>query len=269
MKWQHFGPGQWPDSAAQLGMPDAAFTILTDARPRPSLHKDDEGMSIVLRAINFNDDGEPHEMVSLRCYLTETTLATFSLHELKSVNEARANLATLDNSDEIFIELVQNIHEKIHAYVNDLENHVDDLEESPSCDAHFSKDLMARCAYLRRFAKPQHDVLSALLKSERFAALQQLHNRSLRDLEALELVRERLGLLISEAHIHSNEKLNQRMYLLTIVTVVFASASLLAGLFGMNVGGMPLQDKWGFILTSLLIAAMSTAIGVAVYRKLK
>ena len=48
---------------------------------------------------------------------------------------------------------------------------------------------------------------------------------------------------------HRNEQTNRTLFVLTLVTVLALPINLIAGLFGMNVGGIPLaQHPYGFFL---------------------
>lgn len=66
---------------------------------------------------------------------------------------------------------------------------------------------------------------------------------------------ERVKLLQEELAAQVNEQTNRTLYVLTLVTVLALPVNLVAGLFGMNVGGIPFtQGAYGFFLiVSLLI----------------
>ena len=60
---------------------------------------------------------------------------------------------------------------------------------------------------------------------------------------------ERLKQLQEELAALVNEQTNRTLFLLTVVTVLALPINLMAGLFGMNVGGIPLaQHRYGFFL---------------------
>jgi zinc transporter len=73
-------------------------------------------------------------------------------------------------------------------------------------------------------------------------------------------LRDRAQLLQEEITIKTGEQTNRNLHVLAIVTTIFLPASLIAGIFGMNFGGLPLvSDKSGF-LWSLAILAGATGI---------
>lgn len=52
------------------------------------------------------------------------------------------------------------------------------------------------------------------------------------------------------------DQTNRNLQQLTIVTTVFLPAGVISSIFGMNVGGLPLeQDRSGFVVTMLLLGA--------------
>jgi zinc transporter len=75
-------------------------------------------------------------------------------------------------------------------------------------------------------------------------------------------LQERIKLLQEEIAAQVNEQNSRSLYVLTIVTVLALPINILAGLFGMNVGGVPLAQNpsgfWivvGIVLTFTLVAA--------------
>jgi zinc transporter len=60
---------------------------------------------------------------------------------------------------------------------------------------------------------------------------------------------ERVKQLQEELAAFANEQTNRTLFVLTVVTVLALPINLVAGLFGMNVGGIPLaQHPYGFFL---------------------
>ena len=81
----------------------------------------------------------------------------------------------------------------------------------------------------------------------------------LSDLAALQ---ERIKLLQEEIAARVNEDNARSLYLLTIVTVMALPINLIAGLLGMNVGGIPLADeRHGFWIALGLVVAFTTVAG--------
>ena len=74
-------------------------------------------------------------------------------------------------------------------------------------------------------------------------------------------LRDRSRLLQEEIMLKGSEQTNRSLHVLAIVTTVFLPASLVAGLFGVNVGGLPLAgDPSGFLWVIGIIAAASALV---------
>lgn len=72
--------------------------------------------------------------------------------------------------------------------------------------------------------------------------------------ERVKLLQEELGALI-------NEETSRTLFLLTMVTVIALPINLVAGLFGMNVGGIPLSGaSHGFLLIVGVLAAFTALL---------
>jgi zinc transporter len=87
----------------------------------------------------------------------------------------------------------------------------------------------------------------------------------LRDMQSLQ---ERIKLLQEEIAASVNEDNNRSLFLLTIVTVLALPINILAGLFGMNVGGIPLaDDSHGFWILLALVMGFTVGAGWIALRR--
>ncbi|MEJ2792799.1 transporter [Iodobacter sp. LRB] len=104
-----------------------------------------------------------------------------------------------------------------------------------------------------------HDVQDLRQSTEEFSAV-------LSDIAALV---ERIKLLQEEIAAKVNEQTNRSIYILTVVTVLALPVNIIAGLMGMNVGGIPLaQHPHGFwIIVSIIILILILAAAWAFRKK--
>jgi zinc transporter len=73
---------------------------------------------------------------------------------------------------------------------------------------------------------------------------------------------ERVKLLQEELAAQINEQTNRTLFILTVVTVLALPINLIAGLFGMNVGGIPLAEhRHGFQMVVLPLLALTLFLG--------
>ena len=87
----------------------------------------------------------------------------------------------------------------------------------------------------------------------------------LRDLAAQQ---ERIKLLQEEIAAQVGEQTNRSLVTLTVVTVLALPINISAGLFGMNVGGIPLADNpHGFWLVALALLVFTALAGWLAFRR--
>jgi zinc transporter len=79
--------------------------------------------------------------------------------------------------------------------------------------------------------------------------------------ERIKALQEEIAALVNEAN-------NRSLYVLTIVTVLALPINIIAGLLGMNVGGVPLaDDKEGFWIIAAIVAIFTLVAGYWALRK--
>ena len=82
------------------------------------------------------------------------------------------------------------------------------------------------------------------------------------------MLQERIKLLQEEIAAQVNESNNRSLFVLTIVTVLALPINIVAGLFGMNVGGEPLaQHEHGFWIVLGLVMTFTALAGWLVIRR--
>lgn len=86
------------------------------------------------------------------------------------------------------------------------------------------------------------------------------------DLQALQ---ERAHALQDELSARQTDETNKRLTMLSVVSTLLMPPTLVSGIYGMNVEGLPFKDQpWAFGLTVFLLAA-SVAGGLLVLRRMK
>jgi zinc transporter len=104
----------------------------------------------------------------------------------------------------------------------------------------------------------EHDLDELRQATEEFSLV-------LRDLAALQ---ERIKLLQEEMAARVGEQTNRSVFTLTVVTVLALPINITAGLFGMNVGGIPLAESaHGFLVVVLIVALFTLAAGWWSFRR--
>ncbi len=79
---------------------------------------------------------------------------------------------------------------------------------------------------------------------------------------------ERIKLLQEEVAAQLSEQTNRSLFTLTVVTVLALPINIVAGLLGMNVGGIPLADApHGFAVIVALVIAFTALAAWWAFRK--
>jgi zinc transporter len=220
-------------------------------------------------------------MVSIRLWVEPGRIVSVRQRRLMSVDDLRASLAQgagpVDEGDF----LVQ-LAERLVARMVDVINDVDDAVDAVQAEVLRSGSVRLRSELtrlrheiiaLRRYLAPQRDALLRLgqvrpawLHEEHQLLLREQADRVTRFVEDLDAARDRAAVTQEELGNRLSEQMNTRMYVLSLVAAVFLPLGFLTGLFGINVGGMPLaEDPWGFWEVSGLLATI-TAIQVLLFR---
>jgi zinc transporter len=122
---------------------------------------------------------------------------------------------------------------------------------------------------LRRYIAPQRDAI-ARMAIERVPWIDALAGQRLREagdritryVEDLDAGRERAAIVQDELTTRLTEQMNRNMYLLSIFAGIFLPLSLIVGLLGINVGGIP-GGEWPWAFTA--VALGTAAIGIVEY----
>jgi zinc transporter len=104
----------------------------------------------------------------------------------------------------------------------------------------------------------EHDTQELRQSSEEFSV-------TIQDMTGLQ---ERIKLLQEEIAARIGEQTNRSVFVLTAVTVLALPINMIAGLFGMNVGGVPLaQHSNGFWIVVAFVVAFTAMAGWVAFRK--
>ncbi len=265
LSWLHEDSGLEPVIVAQL----------CAGETRPRVVANEHGMLLLLRGINMNPGAQPDDMVTVRIWLEHNRIVTTVRRSLLAISDVYEAIGQGDGprtSGEFLIMLAERLAERIGDAVDNIESNLDGLEEALASDltkatlAGFSA-LRRQAAAIRRYLAPQRDALERLyrehgpvLTGEENRLLREEADRMTRALEDIDLVRERATVLQEEYMSRLAHEQNARIYVLSVVAVIFLPLSFLTGLLGMNVAGLPgTENPAGFTIS----AAVMISVGIA------
>ena len=266
--WLHFDYSQAgvEESLLALDLPPWVVESLVrvDTRPRTAIVG--SGVLILLRGINMNPGADPEDMVSLRLWLQPGRLISVRQRRLFAVQDVSAEISRGTGPDSVpslLVAIVERMADRIKDFVDSIEDRVaefeDQVEESRPEEIRAKvSEARRQTAVVRRFISPQRDALDALyrdsagiLSQNQTFMIREQADRIARDLEDLDLVRERSLVINEELLNRIAQEQNNRMYVLSIIAAVFLPITFITGLFGMNVAGLPgVEDKSAFLIVT-------------------
>jgi len=288
--WRHWdrtdaGVRAWAGSAGS-GIPEAAGAALVADETRPRVEQfgvegQGGGTLINLRGANLNE-GVDEQTVALRGWVEGGRLETFERYPIMAARDvaAQAGGETLTVGN-VVSRLAATLIERLEPMVDDLDDRLYVLEDQAiDPDAYMDRRELSRVhrevISLRRYLAPQREAIVRLAKGEGLpfekadvTRSKEASNHLARLVEDLDAAHERAQSARSEAGAQLEEASNRKLYLFTLVTIVFLPLSFLTGVFGMNVGGLPWTDTArGFVYAVGLMAVMGVGAGlVMVWRR--
>lgn len=265
MVWLHFNQADgrardWISTCRIL--PDAAKTLLLGTDSHMRIEVCGDGLSGVVGDLHHEFNEKSEHLGVLRLYLDNKHLISLRRHPLTAVDKLRQSInkgLRIERPVAFIAQFLHHVTDTLSDLLIELATNVDDLEEDVLAGRiHEQMPELARvrriAVRLRRHMVPQQHALIGLLS--RLPAWIEEHDAlalrtAIERLGALghdlELVQERARLLGDQLSGRLMEATNRNLYMLSIVTTIFLPMTLVTGLFGMNLGGLPgQQDPMGF-----------------------
>lgn len=275
LHWDRSHPAAQAWLRGQSGLNDFACDVLLEENTRPRvLALPNEELLLFLRGVNLNPDSAPEDMISLRVFADARRVISLRLRPLRST-EAVIRLL-MDGkgpktASEVLVYLADSMTDRVDDLVVQLTECVDQEEERLELDERYGPEhdsmlsLRRRAASLRRFLLPQREIYAQLTRNRLSWFVEddadywnELSNKLVRYLEELDLVRERIDLVLESERRRLSERMNRTMYIFGIITGFFLPMTFLTGLLGVNVGGIPgAQSPYGFAIACLLIGLIA------------
>lgn len=242
---------------------------LVSEETRPRVVKIGEGMLGVLRGVNQNPESDPEDMVAIRFWVESRLIVSTRKRRLRVPHEVLMLIQKGEGPtssggwvallSSLLVERMQETIDEVEIRVDELEEHmleanVDNLREDLA-------KARRQAITLRRYLSPQREALTqmqndkfVIFSSEDRANLRENAEHLIRYLEDLDSVRDRAAVTQEELGARMSEQMNNRMYVLSIVTMIFLPLGFLTGLLGINVGGMPgVENQYAFTTVVLII----------------
>jgi zinc transporter len=283
--WLHFNLGhnaaeRWLGAHSRL--PEAFFETLKDGVRTTRIERADDALVAVINDVHFDFSFEPSDLSTLWIGVTDRLVVSARLHPLRSVDKLRAALRQGDrlrspvellerllrHQADVLVDIVRGVTAKVDAVEDDL------LAGKLRHQRTRLGALRRLLVRLQRLLAPEPGALFRLLQhppawvtatdvqelrqsTEEFSAV-------LQDMASLQ---ERIRLVQEEIAAEVNERNSRSLFTLTVVTVLALPINLIAGLLGMNVGGVPLaQHAHGFWIVVAIAAGITFVAGRLAFR---
>jgi len=275
--WLHFNLSdsrarRWVQEESSLDSPVVDALLETD--PRIHLEIVGGGVVAVLADLHHDFDGDPEGFGKLRMHADEQGIVTIRSQPLQTSDRLRRelqhDLARPESTGQLFHAFLQRLGETFGSVVTRIADEVDDVEDEILAGRFREHGTVLgrvrrNLARLRRHANANRLALGSLrgqlprwLEPER-DELRDALGRLDMVAQDLELVQERTRLLQEEIAARLNEATNRNLAVLSTVTTALLPITLITGIFGMNVGGLPgLNDPSGF--RWVMLAMLATVV---------
>jgi zinc transporter len=286
--WLHFSLAnatslRWLEQ--NMDLPEAFSYALKNDAGSTRVEQDDDALVATIRDILFDFAFDPADVSTVSLCVQPHLLVSARRKPLRSIERLHEAV----KAGEIFRSPAELLSHLLRDQANVL---VDIIRQSE-----FRADLIEDNLLRHRIAASRTEIgslrrmlvrLQRLLAPEPAALFRLLskppawvHEEDLQDLreaaeefaaavtDSVSLV-ERLKLIQEELAALVNEQNNRSLFVLTVVTVLALPINIIAGLFGMNVGGIPLaESSHGFWLVIFIITALTSALGILVVKQRK
>lgn len=251
---------------------------------RPRITEFNDGILVILRGVNLNENAQPEDMISIRLWIDAHRIISVQMRCLRAVNDVAVSLKENrgpKTSGDFLNAIATRLFSRMEPVLSELDERTDSIEEviidKPDVTCrHEIVDIRKKAILLRRYIAPQKDVLSALrnidlpwIETKHKRGFQESQDRVTRYVEDLDAVRERAQIVKDELANIMADRMNKNMYVLSIVAAIFLPLGFLTGLLGINVGGMPgAESDIAFWIVCAICAGFGIGL-VALFKMLK
>ncbi|MBL6665128.1 MAG: zinc transporter ZntB [Rickettsiales bacterium] len=225
---------------------------------RPRVECVNDGLFLIVRCVNLNDNSDPEDMISIRMWIDPHRIITIEKRNTKSINDVETSILSGNapkTSGDFLCLLLSCVFNKMEPILGSLDEIMDNVEEelieNPTTDLRNKlTNIRKQAIIFRRYMIPQRDAFSNLRTID-LKWLNDLHRRKLQEnydhatryVEDLDALRERAQIIKDELSNLLTDKINKNMYVLSVIAAIFLPLGFLTGLLGINVGGIPGTDS--------------------------
>ena len=274
--WLHFNLSDTPAEGTlrrRLPMVPEFFDALREGSRSTRIEDASDTLVAVVNDVAYEFAFDASEIATLWVQVSPGLAITARTHPLKSIDRLRQAVRDglpFGSSVDFLNRLMRDQGDVLVRIVRAATLQVDDIEDSLLAGRLRSKrldlgKLRRVLVRLQRLLAPEPGALFRLLRrpppwvpADDADGLRQATEEFTLVLRDVAELQERIKLLQEEIAAQLGEQTNRSLFTLTVVTVLALPINIVAGLFGMNVGGIPLaEDAHGFAFIVGLILAFT------------
>ncbi|HQW30235.1 MAG TPA: transporter [Verrucomicrobiales bacterium] len=279
--WLHFSlsnASTVPWLKLHLALPDAFYDDLHETIGATRVEQNEDTLVAVVHDILFDFVFDPSSIATLRLCIGHRFMISARLRPLRSVDRLRASVRAgtpFRSPVELLADLMHDQADVLVQIIRRTTIKVDQIEDNLLANRVSSSrselsNLRRLLVRLQRLLAPEPAALFRLLNRPPGwivdADLQGLREASEEFSTAVQdtlALTERIKILQEELSALVTEQSSRTLFVLTVVTVLALPVNLVAGLFGMNVGGIPLAEHGhGFFIIVTILFGLTTFFGV-------
>jgi len=250
----------------ESGLDPLMQEALSANESRPRCVEFSGGLLLNMRGVNLSPGANPEDMVSIRLWAEKNRVISVRRRPLMAVNDLKEKIENgrgPRSVAELIADLADGLVERMASVLSELSDGADELEDQIVTAQNRElrsrlMDIRRQTIALRRYLAPQRDTMAHLstfqntvLDERSRGRLRETADSLTRYVEDLESIRERGAVLADELASRLTDQMNRVIYVLSVVAGIFLPLSLLTGLLGINVGGIPGTDNpWSFAIVS-------------------
>jgi zinc transporter len=259
------------------------FEALHAGSPSTRIEHAQDSLIAVVNDVAYEFSFDASEIETLWLSVSERVAISARIHPLRSIERLRQSVkdgCRFGSTVALLNHLMNDQGDVLVRIVRESTTRVDAIEDSllsgrlkhKRADLGKLRRLLVR---LQRLLAPEPGALFRLLREPpqwiEAHDLDELRQSTeefslvIRDLATLQ---ERIKLLQEEMVAQVGEQTNRSLFTLTVVTVLALPINIIAGLMGMNVGGIPMaQNPNGFLTIVLIVLSFTVVAGWFAFRR--
>ena len=286
--WLHFSLSnalaeKW--MADKLPLPQHFFETIHEGAGSTRVEQEENSLLAVINDVAFDFSFDANQISTVWMCVMHNCVISARKQPLRSVDRLRVGVKTgqtFASPVSLLVHLLRDQADVLQKIERDSATKVDEIEDDlltgrMKLNRSSLGALRRLFVRLRRLLAPEPSSLFRLLNRppawfmpDDARELREATEESSAVLNDLAVLQERTKLLQEEITAHTTEQTNRSVFLLTVVTVLALPINIVAGLLGMNVGGIPLADNHHGFLWVVAFIVFFTCIAVWIaFRKKK